>query len=60
MTESHVGYSGKQIARTVSRDTNHANAFVADFRRKVENLTQALADGRLRAIQAVVRAVTGD
>jgi hypothetical protein len=30
VTESHVGYSGKQIARTVSRDTNHANAFVAD------------------------------
>lgn len=29
------------------------HAFVADFRRKAENLTQALADGRLRAIQAV-------
>jgi SAM-dependent methyltransferase len=36
------------------------HAFVTDFRRKVENLTQALADGRLRAIQAVVRAVSGD
>jgi SAM-dependent methyltransferase len=33
------------------------HAFVTDFRRKAENLTQALADGRLRAIQAVVRAV---
>ena len=32
------------------------HAFVTDFKRKVENLTQALTDGRLRAIQAVVRA----
>lgn len=31
--------------------------FVSDFWRKVENLTHALADGRLRAIQAVARAV---
>lgn len=29
------------------------HAFVTDFARKAENLTQALADGRLRAIQAV-------
>jgi len=29
-------------------------AFVADFGRKAENLTPALADGRLRAIQALV------
>ncbi|UXA08100.1 class I SAM-dependent methyltransferase [Mycobacterium sp. SMC-2] len=29
------------------------HAFVPDFRRKAENLTRALADGRLRAIQAV-------
>ncbi|ORB73108.1 class I SAM-dependent methyltransferase [Mycobacterium scrofulaceum] len=28
-------------------------AFVTDFRRKAENLAQALADGRLRAIQAI-------
>jgi SAM-dependent methyltransferase len=35
------------------------HAFVADFRRKVENLTQALADGRLRAIQAVMQSVSG-
>jgi SAM-dependent methyltransferase len=34
------------------------HAFVTDFRRKAENLTHALADGRLRAVQAVVRAVT--
>ncbi len=32
-------------------------AFVPDFNRKVENLTRALADGRLRAIQGVARAV---
>jgi SAM-dependent methyltransferase len=35
------------------------HAFVTDFKRKAENLTHALADGRLRAIQAVVRAVNG-
>jgi ubiquinone/menaquinone biosynthesis C-methylase UbiE len=35
------------------------HAFVPDFRRKVENLTQALADGRVRAVQAVARAVSG-
>src|ERR1700741_2734079 len=33
------------------------HAFVTDFKRKAENLTHALADGRLRAIQAVARAV---
>ncbi|HEY3995415.1 MAG TPA: class I SAM-dependent methyltransferase [Mycobacterium sp.] len=32
------------------------HAFVTDFARKAENLTQALTDGRLRTIQAVVRA----
>jgi SAM-dependent methyltransferase len=31
------------------------HAFVTDFKRKVENLTLALADGRLRAIQGVAR-----
>jgi SAM-dependent methyltransferase len=36
------------------------HAFVPDFKRKVENLTHALADGRLRVIQAVARAVGGD
>ena len=35
------------------------HAFVTDFQRKVEHLTHALADGRLRAIQAVVRAASG-
>jgi SAM-dependent methyltransferase len=35
------------------------HAFVADFRAKAENLTQALADGRLRAIQAVMQSVSG-
>lgn len=29
------------------------HAFVTDFRRKAENLTRALVDGRLRAIQAI-------
>jgi SAM-dependent methyltransferase len=31
------------------------HAFVTDFARKVENLTRALADGRLRAIQGIAR-----
>ncbi len=34
------------------------HAFVTDFGRKVENLTRALADGRLRAIQGVAQAIT--
>jgi ubiquinone/menaquinone biosynthesis C-methylase UbiE len=34
------------------------HAFVADFARKAQNLTRALADGRLRAIQGVARATT--
>jgi sarcosine/dimethylglycine N-methyltransferase len=33
------------------------NAFVADFEEKVTNLTSALADGRLLAIQGVARAI---
>jgi sarcosine/dimethylglycine N-methyltransferase len=33
------------------------HAFVTDFKRKVENLTVALADGRLRAVQGVARAI---
>jgi sarcosine/dimethylglycine N-methyltransferase len=33
------------------------HAFVTDFRPKAENLTHALADGRLRAIQGVARAI---
>jgi hypothetical protein len=32
------------------------HTFVADFDVKAQNLTQALADGRLRAIQAIARA----
>jgi hypothetical protein len=39
VTESHVGYSGKQIAHAVSLDTNHANAFV-DGRRQLAAHTQ--------------------
>jgi SAM-dependent methyltransferase len=35
------------------------HAFVPDFARKVENLTLALADGRLRAIQGVARTTVG-
>jgi sarcosine/dimethylglycine N-methyltransferase len=32
------------------------HAFVTDFAEKAQNLTQALADGRLRVIRAVARA----
>lgn len=34
------------------------HAFVTDFGRKAENLTRALADGRLRAIQGIARAAS--
>ncbi len=34
------------------------HAFVTNFAQKAENLTLALADGRLRAIQGVARAIT--
>jgi len=37
----------------------HLHAFVTDFGRKAENLTRALADGRLRAIQGVATAIGG-
>ena len=33
------------------------HAFVRDFESKARNLTAALADGRLRAVQGVARAV---
>lgn len=36
------------------------HAFVADFETKAKNLTAALADGRLRAIQGVARRVATD
>jgi sarcosine/dimethylglycine N-methyltransferase len=36
------------------------HAFVPDFAQKAENLTQALADGRLRAIQGIARATTAE
>ena len=35
------------------------HAFVPDFKRKVENLTRALAGGRLRAVQGVARTTIG-
>jgi sarcosine/dimethylglycine N-methyltransferase len=36
------------------------HAFVADFAEKSKNLTQALADGRLRVIQGIARAVPAE
>jgi sarcosine/dimethylglycine N-methyltransferase len=35
------------------------HAFVPDFEQKARNLTRALADGRLRAIRGIARAVSG-
>ncbi|BBZ37677.1 SAM-dependent methyltransferase [Mycobacterium conspicuum] len=35
------------------------HAFVTDFARKAENLTVALADGRLRVVQGLARAIGG-
>jgi sarcosine/dimethylglycine N-methyltransferase len=34
------------------------HAYVTNFAQKAKNLTLALADGRLRAIQGVARAIT--
>jgi sarcosine/dimethylglycine N-methyltransferase len=36
------------------------HAFVKDFAQKAENLTRALADGRLRAIQGIARATSAE
>ena len=41
----------------IGRMTGTLHAFVTDFARKAENLTQALADGRLRAVQGIARAL---
>jgi hypothetical protein len=46
VTESHVGYSGKQIAHAVSLDTNHANAFVTDA---VDNFCPSCGHGAQEA-----------
>lgn len=46
-----------QAMLTQPRQPDGLHAFVTEFRRKVENLTHALGDGRLRAIQAVATAV---
>lgn len=57
LTDQAVGLMQAMLAQPPNPLGLHA--FVADFRRKAENLTQALADGRLRAVQAVARAVSG-
>jgi SAM-dependent methyltransferase len=55
LTEQAASLMGGMLAQPASPLGLHA--FVTDFRRKAENLTQALADGRLRAIQAVARPI---
>jgi sarcosine/dimethylglycine N-methyltransferase len=42
-----------QMVLTLPPNPLGLHAFVTDFPRKAENLTAALADGRLRAIQAL-------
>ena len=53
LTDDAVALMQAVLAQPVSPLGLHA--FVTDFQRKAENLTRALADGRLRAIQAVLR-----
>jgi SAM-dependent methyltransferase len=55
LTEPAALLMGAMLAQPANPLGLHA--FVTDFRRKAENLTQALADGRVRAIQAVARAI---
>jgi SAM-dependent methyltransferase len=55
LTEQAASLMGAMLAQPANPLGLHA--FVTDFRRKAENLTQALADGRVRAIQAVARAI---
>jgi SAM-dependent methyltransferase len=46
-----------QMVLSQPHDPLGLHAFVTDFAQKADNLTDALADGRLRAIQAIARAV---
>ena len=55
LTEQAASLMGGMLAQPANPLGLHA--FVTDFRRKAENLTHALADGRVRAIQAVARAI---
>jgi SAM-dependent methyltransferase len=55
LTEQAVTIMQAVLALPVSPVGLHA--FVTDFATKVENLTLALADGRLRAIQGVARSI---
>jgi SAM-dependent methyltransferase len=57
LTDQATGLMQAMLAQPANPLGLHA--FVTDFKRKVENLTQALADGRLRAIQGIARAIDG-
>jgi sarcosine/dimethylglycine N-methyltransferase len=50
--------STMQMFLTLPLNPLGLHAFVPDFAEKAQNLTVALADGRLRAIQAVAHAIT--
>ena len=47
-----------QMMMTLPPDPLGLHAFVTDFAKKAQNLTRALADGRLRVIQGVARATS--
>jgi SAM-dependent methyltransferase len=55
LTDQATGLMQAMLARPANPLGLHA--FVTDFARKAENLTRALADGRLRAIQGIARAI---
>ena len=50
---SEQAASTMQTFLALPRDPLGLHAFVPDFAEKAQNLTRALADGRLRAIQAI-------
>ena len=50
--------STMQMFLTLPPNPLGLHAFVPDFAEKAQNLTVALTDGRLRAIQAVAHAIT--
>jgi len=55
LTDQAAGFMQALLAQPTNPLSLHA--FVPDFTRKVENLTAALADGRLRAVQGVAQAI---
>lgn len=57
LTDQAAALMEAMLAQTTNPLGLHA--FVTDFKRKAENLTRALADGRLRAVQCVAGKLSG-